>query len=181
MTAEPRRAAFLDRDGVLNRAVVRDGLPYPPGTLAELEITPDAPRALGSLRAAGLSLIGVTNQPDVARGTQRREVVESINAALRAALPLDDLLTCYHDDSDGCHCRKPAAGLLIEAADRHGLDLSSSFMIGDRWKDVEAGRRARCMTVFIDNGYAERGPVDCQPDHRVTTLFEAAQWILDRI
>ena len=180
MSPEPRTAAFLDRDGVLNRAVVRNGRPYPPATLAELQILPDAPRALQALKAAGLLLIGITNQPDVARGTQRRDVVEAINAALLAALPLDDMLVCYHDDGDACDCRKPRPGLLIQAATKHGIDLASSFMIGDRWKDVEAGRRAGCTAILIDYGYAESGPDGCSPDRAVRSLSEAAAWILNR-
>ncbi len=181
MNPRPRTAAFLDRDGVLNRAIVRNGRPYPPSTLAELQILPDAPSALQALKAAGFLLIGVTNQPDVARGTQRREVVDAINAALLAALPLDDMLVCYHDDGDACDCRKPRPGLLIRAATRHGIDLASSFMIGDRWKDVEAGRRAGCAAILIDHGYAESGPDGCSPDGAVRSLSEAAAWILNRI
>jgi len=175
----PRRAAFLDRDGVLNRAIVRNGKPYPPATLAELQILPDAPSALQTLKAAGLLLVGVTNQPDVARGTQRRDVVESINAALLAALPLDDMLVCYHDDRDGCDCRKPRPGLLIQSAAKHGIDLSSSFMIGDRWRDVEAGRNAGCSAILIEYGYTETGPSGCRPDRTVGSLGEAAAWILN--
>ena len=148
--------------------------------MADLEILPDAPTALRALKAAGLVLVGVTNQPDVARGRQRREVVESINAALRAALPLDDLLVCYHDDADGCGCRKPQPGLLTRAAETHAIDCAASFMVGDRWRDVEAGRRAGCRTLLIDCGYAEGGSAR-PPDHTVASLAEAAQWILERI
>ncbi len=180
MTAGPRRAVFLDRDGVLNRAIVRNGKPYPPAALRELEIVPDAPAALRALKAAGSLLIGVTNQPDVARGTQRREVVDAINAALLAGLPLDEMLVCYHDDGDGCACRKPSPGLLIEAAARHGIDLSGSFMIGDRWKDIEAGRRAGCATILIGHGYAEAGPGGGPPDYTAHSLADAAAWILNR-
>jgi D-glycero-D-manno-heptose 1,7-bisphosphate phosphatase len=176
-----RPAAFLDRDGVLNRATVRNKKPYPPATLAELEVLPDAPAALRALGKAGLLLIGITNQPDVARGTQRREVVESINAALRAALPLDDLLVCYHDDRDGCACRKPRPGMLLEAAARHGIDLGASFMIGDRWRDVEAGRRAGCTAILIDRDYAETELDGCSPDHTVRSLADASAWILARL
>ncbi len=171
------RAVFLDRDGVLNRAIVRDGRPYSPAGLDEVEVTPGAREALAQLKEAGYLLICVTNQPDVARGLQQRETVEAIHVLLRAALPLDDLLVCYHDDTDHCACRKPAPGLLLAAAARHGVNLSQSFMVGDRWRDVEAGRRAGCRTLLIDNGYAERGPA-VPPDHRVRTLGEAVTWIL---
>jgi len=180
MKGEQRIAVFLDRDGVLNRATVKNGKPYPPATLAELQILPDAPSALESLKAAGFLLIGVTNQPDVARRTQQQEVVEAINAALLAALPLQEMLVCYHDDRDGCECRKPLPGLLLKAAARYNIDLPSSFLIGDRGKDIETGRRAGCRTVLIDYGYAEIGLGRCPPDQTVHSLSEATAWILSR-
>ncbi len=178
MNRSLRDAVFLDRDGVLNRAPVRGGKPYSPATLADMEIAADAPHALRALKAVGLLLIGITNQPDVARGTQQRPVVESINRALRDALPLDDLLVCYHDDRDRCECRKPRPGLLLQAAATHGINLKSSFMIGDRWRDVGAGRGAGCTAILIDHGYAESWPDDCCPDHTVASLSEAAAWVL---
>jgi len=171
------RCVFLDRDGVLNRAILKDKKPYPPASLQELEIVPGALEALSSLKEAGFLLIGVTNQPDVARGTQRREAVEAINARLLAELPLDEILVCYHDDSDGCECRKPCPGLLLQGSAIYRIDLPSSFMVGDRWKDVDAGRRAGCKTVFIDYGYNERES-DSSPDRKVSSLTEAAEWIL---
>jgi D-glycero-D-manno-heptose 1,7-bisphosphate phosphatase len=179
MTETLRRAVFLDRDGVLNRAIVRNGTPHPPTNLAELEIVPDASRALQDLKAAGFLLIGVTNQPDVARGTQSRAVVESINAALLASLPLQEILVCYHDDGDGCDCRKPRPGLLFQGSARHAINLSLSFVVGDRWKDVETGHRASCATIFLDYDYAEQGP-DSPPDYTANSLSEAAAWILRR-
>ena len=172
-----RRAVFLDRDGVLNEAVVVDGKPHPPANVAQLRILPQAPAALAQLKAAGFLLICVTNQPDVARGTQSREVVAAINTRLMEHLPLDDILVCFHDTADGCDCRKPAPGLLKKAAAQHGVDLTASFMVGDRWRDTTAGYLAGCRTVFIDYGYTEgwSGP---QPHHKTATLKEAATWIL---
>ncbi len=169
-------AVFLDRDGVLNRAVVRDGVPHPPHDLGEFELLPGVPEALARLRAAGFVLVVVTNQPDVARGTQTREGVEAINDRVRAELPVDDLLTCYHDDADGCSCRKPRPGMLLKAGGRHGLDLSRSFMVGDRWSDVAAGRAAGCRTVLIETPYGQGER--CVPDRRAADLSEAADWIL---
>ena len=172
------QAVFLDRDGVLNRAIVREGKPYPPTKLAELEILSGVPEACAALREAGFLLIVVTNQPDVARGTQRRELVEAMNRALSSRLPLDDIRVCYHDDADCCLCRKPKPGLLLEAARDWHIDLSASFMVGDRWKDIEAGRNAGCKTVFIDRGYAEGRPA-CS-DHQAGSLTDAVDWILQR-
>jgi D-glycero-D-manno-heptose 1,7-bisphosphate phosphatase len=171
-----RRAVFLDRDGVINRSLVRDGKPYPPGSVAELEVLPGVPAALARLRDAGFRLVVVTNQPDVARGTQTREVIHAMHARLRSALPIDEFRMCDHDDGDGCDCRKPKAGLLYAAARAAGLSLPGSFMVGDRWRDVEAGRRAGCTTIFIDRAYEERRPEG--PDIVVHSLPEAVDWIL---
>jgi D-glycero-D-manno-heptose 1,7-bisphosphate phosphatase len=172
-----RPAVFLDRDGVLNRALVRGGKPYSPAGLHELVIPADVPDALRSLRAAGFALVVVTNQPNVARGIHPRAVVEEVNAALRAQLPLDDIFVCYHDDSDGCACRKPQPGLLLQAAAEYRIDLARSFMVGDRWRDVEAGRRAGCRTVLIEGHYQEDGPTS-PPDYIACSLTDAASWIL---
>lgn len=174
-----RRAVFLDRDGVINRAIVRDGKPYPPASAHELEILPGVAEALDRLKKAGFLLIVVTNQPDVARGTQSRAGVEAIHARLAATLPIDDFRTCYHDDADACACRKPNPGLIFESASDHGVDLDQSVMVGDRWRDVEAGERAGCATVFLDGGYAERKPQ--KPDAVFASLAEAAEWILSRV
>jgi D-glycero-D-manno-heptose 1,7-bisphosphate phosphatase len=174
-----RRAVFLDRDGVLNRAFVRDGKPRPPSNLEELSVLPGVPEMLAALKEAGFLLIVATNQPDVARGTQTRAVVEAINDALRAALPLDEIYVCYHDDADNCDCRKPRPGLLLRAAARYNINLSSSFLIGDRWKDVEAGRRAGCATVLIEHGYAEENSKSAT-DYHARSPMEAGAWILDR-
>jgi D-glycero-D-manno-heptose 1,7-bisphosphate phosphatase len=177
VTQNAHRAVFCDRDGVLNRAIMKAGKPYPPTSLAELQIMPDALPTLTILKNAGFLLLGVTNQPDVARGTQSREVVEAINSTLLRTLPLSEILVCYHDDGDGCVCRKPQPGLLLQAAAHYGIRLSDSFLIGDRWRDVEAGQRAGCKTVLLDYGYSERKseqPADCI----VASLADAVTWIM---
>ena len=172
-----RRAVFLDRDGVINRARVQNGKPYPPANVAELEIVPDAADALADLKRHGFLLIVVTNQPDVARGSQRRDTVEQIHQVLASALPLDQILVCYHSGEDRCDCRKPSPGLLIQAAREHQIDLTQSLMVGDRWRDIDAGLNAGCKTVLIDYGYQEQGPLR-EPIKRVKSLREAADWIL---
>jgi D-sedoheptulose 7-phosphate isomerase len=174
---KPRRAVFLDRDGVINRAIVRNGTPHPPATLEELEIFPDVPEALHELKAHGFELLVITNQPDVARGTQTRDAVEGIHQKLASTLPLDDILVCYHTDQDNCSCRKPKPGMLLEAARKHDLDLSVSFLIGDRWRDIEAGKNAGCKTILIEGGYHEKQSRQA-PDARVGSLREAASWII---
>lgn len=173
-----RRAIFLDRDGVLNRAIVVHGRPHPPATLAEFELLPGVAEACEELRNAGFLLIVATNQPDVARGIQRREVVEAINDALLSRVPIDAIKVCYHDDQDQCVCRKPLPGLLVQAAREFQIDLAASYMVGDRWKDVECGRRAGCKTILIDCGYEEE--MRSSPSHRVGSLAEVPDWILRR-
>jgi D-glycero-D-manno-heptose 1,7-bisphosphate phosphatase len=172
-----RRAVFLDRDGVLNEPVLRDGRPYPPSGLDELIMVPDAGASLARLKRRGFLLLVVTNQPDVRRGTSTQAEVEKINRYLAENLPLDDFFTCYHDDSDHCDCRKPLPGLFTKAAAKHGVDLASSYMIGDRWRDIDAGSAAGCRTVLIDRHYNERKP-DTKPDRVVESLAQACDWIL---
>jgi D-glycero-D-manno-heptose 1,7-bisphosphate phosphatase len=170
------RAIFLDRDGVLNRALVREGKPFPPRALAEVEILPGVPEALLALKEAGFILITVSNQPDVARGTLSRDTVDSINAYLGERMPMDRFIMCYHDSSDNCLCRKPKPGMLLEGALEFNIDLSGSYMIGDRWRDVEAGINAGCKTFFIEYGYDERQPESY--NFATSSLFKAAQKIL---
>jgi D-sedoheptulose 7-phosphate isomerase len=172
-----RRAVFLDRDGVINRAFVRDGKPFPPPTPQELEILPGVPEALRELTANGFKLLLVTNQPDVGRGKLSVQTLDAMHEDLRAHLPLDDILVCCHTDQDKCDCRKPMPGMIIEAARKHNIDLAASFMVGDRWRDIDAGYNAGCKTILIDYGYSERPP-DHEPDLRVGSLREAADWII---
>jgi D-glycero-D-manno-heptose 1,7-bisphosphate phosphatase len=172
-------AIFFDRDGVLNNAIVKNGKPYPPASLAELTIPDDAAAALTALKVLGFKLIGVTNQPDVARGTTSKETVEEINSELMELLPLDEIRVCYHDDADQCDCRKPLPGMLIKAAQDHDIKLDQSFMVGDRWKDIDAGMAAGCKTIWLDKSYDERSPT--QADYTATTLKDAVVWILRNI
>jgi D-sedoheptulose 7-phosphate isomerase len=172
-----RRAVFLDRDGVINRAFVRDGKPFPPPTPQELEVLPGVSEALRELKLHGYELLVVTNQPDVGRGKQSREALDAMHQSLAAQLPIDDILVCCHTDQDKCDCRKPLPGMLLEAAQKHHIDLAASFMVGDRWRDIEAGYNAGCKTILIDYGYSERPP-DRAPDLRVGSLREAADWII---
>jgi D-glycero-D-manno-heptose 1,7-bisphosphate phosphatase len=171
-------AVFLDRDGVLNEPVVRDGKPYPPASAADLRIVSGAAQALGRLKDAGFLLIVATNQPDVARGAATRESVDEVHRALALALPLDEFRVCCHDDADRCGCRKPLPGMLLAAAAEHGIDLSRSYMVGDRWRDIDAGAAAGCRTVLIDRGYRERAPIH-PPGYRAASLQEAVRFILE--
>jgi D-glycero-D-manno-heptose 1,7-bisphosphate phosphatase len=173
-------AVFFDRDGVLNRAIIHDGRPYPATTIGDLVLEDGCAAAISKLAAVVPLLFVVSNQPDVARGTIPREQVEKINAALGVRLPITKFYTCYHDDSDNCTCRKPLPGSLFQAARDYDLDLSGSFMVGDRWRDIEAGFAAGCTTVLIQRNYAERAPRR-RPDVAVRSITEAVDSILARI
>jgi D-glycero-D-manno-heptose 1,7-bisphosphate phosphatase len=169
------RAVFLDRDGVLNRPVVRDGKPFPPATLDEFVLLPGVEEACALLKRAGFLLVVVTNQPDVGRGTQSRAVVEEMHALLSRRLAIDRIEACYETGHGPSEFYKPAPGMLRRAAAALRIDLAASFMVGDRWRDIDCGRAAGCTTLFIDYGYAEslRQP----PHHRVADLLAAAHLI----
>jgi transaldolase len=169
-------AVFLDRDGVLVESAEVEGVPTPIPHGGTLQLRPGVEEACRQLRAAGLPLVCVTNQPDIARGTVTMESVRAANAELQARLSLDAILICPHDDADDCDCRKPRPGLLLSAASTLGIDPKLSVMVGDRWRDVEAGRRAGCATIFIDNGYHERLPD--RPDVTARGLDEVVPEIL---
>ena len=172
-------AVFLDRDGVINRALTRDGKPYPPTRLAEFEILPGVAEACDKLKQAGFLLVVATNQPDVGRGTLKQETVETIHESMQRARPIDRVEVCYHPGhgASECDCRKPKPGMLLRAARELGIDLARSFMVGDRWRDIDCGHAAGVTTILIDYGYAE--PLREAPHHRVGSLLEAANLILD--
>ena len=171
-----RRAVFLDRDGVINEPVIHDGRPYPP-SFDQLVLVPWARESLIRLRQKGFLLIVVTNQPDVRRKKTTQEEIERIHRTLSARLPLDDFFTCFHDDGDACDCRKPLPGLIRQAAAKYDIELENSYVIGDRWRDIDAGAAIGCRTVFIDKGYKERMP-ERSADKQVLSIVEAVDWIL---
>jgi D-glycero-D-manno-heptose 1,7-bisphosphate phosphatase len=174
-----RKAVFLDRDGVLNRAEVQNGKPYAPRSIESFDILPEALPATEALHKAGLLLIVVTNQPDVGNGVASQHVIEEMHERLRKLLPIDDIKTCFHSQKDNCLCRKPQPGMLLDASKDWNIDLTKSFMVGDRWNDVVAGRSQGCFTIFIDRGYSES--LKEEPDMTVSSLAEAARLILMRI
>jgi D-glycero-D-manno-heptose 1,7-bisphosphate phosphatase len=166
------RAIFLDRDGVLNRPIIRDGRSYPPAQVEHLEIYDGLREQLERLKGRGFVLIVVTNQPDVARGTTLMETVEEINEAIAREIPaIDKFMVCFHDNGDGCECRKPKPGMLLSSAEEFDVDLGRSYMIGDRRSDVEAGIAAGSRTIFIDRAYKEPRPK--RYDYKVSSTQEA--------
>lgn len=169
-------AVFLDRDGVLNHVLIRDGMPFGPMTLGEFSLVDGAAADVRRLKDAGFAVIVATNQPELARGRLQPAALDAMHAKLRAEVPVDAIFVCPHDDADRCACRKPQPGLLLSAAREHGIDLARSFMVGDRWRDVEAGRAAGCRTVLVEMGYREA--LKAPPDHVADGLGGAVRWIL---
>jgi len=170
------RAVFLDRDGVINRAIVRGGKPYAPRSIENLEILPGVADALQRLRNAGFLNVVITNQPDVGAGEVAQSAIEAMHAHLRDRLPIDAVKVCYHTETQHCDCRKPKPGMILSASHELGIDVSRSFMVGDRWRDVAAAHAAGCAALFIDYRYSEKAPD--KPYLAVNSLAEAAEIIL---
>jgi D-glycero-D-manno-heptose 1,7-bisphosphate phosphatase len=175
-----RRAVFLDRDGVINKPVVREGRPYPPVEVKDFELYDDVKAGCAQLEAAGYLLLVVTNQPDVARGRQTRAAVEAMHRKMLDALPqIARIEVCWHAGAnwaDPCDCRKPQPGMVLRAAKALKIDLSQSFLIGDRWQDIDCGHDAGCRTVFIDRNYSEA--LKQPPDWSVQSFGQAVGVIL---
>jgi D-glycero-D-manno-heptose 1,7-bisphosphate phosphatase len=172
------RAIFLDRDGTLNRQIIREGKPFPPQTLDEFALFPGVAQACHELAAAGFVLVVVTNQPDVGRGTQRQDVVESMHSRLRELIPEVQHIEVCFDPGRGevSRRRKPEPGMLLDAAAMLRLDLSRSWLIGDRWRDIDCGKRAGVRTIFINFGYSEE--LCSAPDFEVSSFVAAAGIVL---
>jgi len=175
-----RRAIFLDRDGVINKSVVREGRPYPPAEAKDFELYEDVAAGCAALAAAGYLLVVVTNQPDVARGTQTRAAVDAMHRKMLDALPqIASVEVCWHAGSawgDSCDCHKPKPGMVLRAAQALGIDLAHSFLVGDRWRDVDCGHAAGCRTIFVDRKYSET--LRQAPDWTVESFGQAVEVIM---
>lgn len=172
-----RRAVFLDRDGVLNRVVMRDGKAASPRAVDELQIEPDARATLAALKAEGYLLFVVTNQPDVRRGLMRADTLDAIHARLAEVLPVDEIAACLHDNADACACRKPKPGLVLRLAERHGVDLPRSWLIGDQDRDIACGKAAGCNTILLQRDY--NSGIDTGATQVVETLSQSLAYILE--
>jgi D-glycero-D-manno-heptose 1,7-bisphosphate phosphatase len=170
----PIRTVFLDRDGVINKTINRFGKPTSPRSMEEFALEPGVADSLAALRGARFKLLVVTNQPEIARGLLRADVLHRMTTKVMESLPIDEVRICTHDDNDGCECRKPKPGMLLDLARIHDVDLQASYLIGDRSTDTIAGRAAGCSTIILDRPYNYGHP----SDHRVASLKEAVELIL---
>lgn len=174
-----RRAVFLDRDGVVNQSVLIDGKPHPPHSPSEIIILDGVVEAIRILKKNGFLPVVVTNQPDVARGATSQKQVNAINKLIEKYTNIEYFFTCFHDDTDRCKCRKPLPGLIQQASLKLNIDLRDSYLVGDRWRDIEAGQAVGCQTFFIDYSYEEKQPK--MPFIKVSSLIEAANLITGEI
>ncbi|MCI0419668.1 MAG: HAD family hydrolase [Acidobacteria bacterium] len=178
MQKPPRRAFCLDRDGVINAVVTCEGRLTSPRTDEEFQILPRVSEAIRQMQSAGFLVIVVTNQPEISRGLVERETVDRFHSRIRSELAIDDIRVCYHDTEDRCSCRKPEPGLLVASAKQWNIRLGQSFLVGDREKDIEAGRRAGCTTMLIRAPY-NQGPA-ATPDFLVESLDHAVKIALEQ-
>ena len=167
-----RKAVFVDRDGTV--IVERSYL----GSVDGVELVPGAGAALAALRESGYDLVLVTNQSGIGRGYFPAEIVQAQNQRLSELLApfgvfFADVEICPHAPGELCLCRKPEPGLVLTAAEKLGVELRASFMIGDKPTDVVAGKRAGCRTVFL-------GACCAEADHCSGDIGAAAQWIVSQ-
>lgn len=165
------RAIFLDRDGIINKVLLNNGKPFSPRRFDEFKMLGGIETLLTSFKNIGFLNIIVTNQPDISRGLMKMEELDKMHLFIRERLPVDDILVCTHDDIHNCGCRKPKAGMIIKASEKWDIDLRRSFMVGDTWKDMKAGKSAGCRTVLVDMEYNQ----DIECDHRVKGLEELVE------
>jgi D-glycero-D-manno-heptose 1,7-bisphosphate phosphatase len=170
------RAVFLDRDGVINKVILREGKPFSPRRLDQYVLNDGIREAVQQLKNNGFKIIVVSNQPDLARGEITEDILHSMTERLKSEIPIDDIYICPHDDHHKCSCRKPRPGMLLQAAQKWDIDLTESFLIGDTWKDMEAGKACGCKTILLDACYNQ----DARCDLRVKSLSEAASIILEK-
>ena len=164
------KAVFFDRDGVLNSAIVRNGKPFSPTSLSEFRIEYGAGKVIEKLKEMNFLTFIISNQPEIARGNLSIQNVLKMNSLLEQRFGITKSYFCPHDDFDNCECRKPKPGMLIQAALEFDLDLTKCFLVGDRWKDIEAGKAAGCKSILLDRGYDE--PLPSKPYFRISALVQ---------
>ena len=170
------KAVFLDRDGVLNKAIVRNGKAYSPKSKDEFVLANGAVEAVSYLHDAGFKIFVTTNQPDIARGELNQADLDWMTEKILFETKVDEVRVCPHDDHHACSCRKPRPGMLQECAKKWDIELAHSYMIGDSWKDMEAGKNAGCICILIDTEYNQ----GVSADEHVSSLMDAVKYILSK-
>ena len=148
-------SVFLDRDGVIVKAHIKNNKPFAVNNIDDFEILPGVKEAIQSLKELDFLVVVVTNQPDISKGLINVNTLNKMHEILMSELAIDDIKFCPHISENNCSCRKPKPGMLLEASSEHLIDLNNSYMIGDRISDIEAGNNAGCKCIFIDYNYSE--------------------------
>ena len=169
------RAIFLDRDGIINKSKIVKGKPFPPLSLEEFEFNKGIKIFINTLDDKKFKKIIITNQPDFARGKTSKKNIEDIHAFILKHLSIDEIYTCWDSHDGVSDLKKPSPGLILKAAKEHNISLKDSYMVGDRWKDIDAGSRAGCTTIFVDYHYDEE--LNITPDHVISDIREALKII----
>jgi D-glycero-D-manno-heptose 1,7-bisphosphate phosphatase len=162
------KAIFFDRDGVLNKTLLKNGKPYAPRNIKDFKIISDAYSILSYLKSLNYLMFVVTNQPDVGNGYMDKIIVEEMHEMILDQLPIQEIFTCYHSQKDNCSCRKPKTGMLEKAHKKFNLNIKDCFIVGDRFSDIEAGQKFKFQTVMIGTGYGEK-PL-AKPDFNIDKL-----------
>ena len=171
------KAVFFDRDGVLNIPSVLNGKPYAPRKFIDFKIYDGVKESLEKIKSAGFFIVVITNQPDIGNGLVDIKEINVMHEFLKKELPIDYIEICPHSQTSNCNCRKPKPGLIFSAVDKHKIDLSKSWLIGDRWSDIVAGVSSGLKTIFIDHKYTEKTQ-NFGPDYVVSTTQKACELVL---
>jgi D-glycero-D-manno-heptose 1,7-bisphosphate phosphatase len=169
-------AVFFDRDGVITVPISCDGKGYAPRSLNDFKFYQDVRRSLLRTRKQGFLNIVVSNQPDIANGLLSEELLQEMNSQMLSKLAVDDVVNCPHNAKQDCFCRKPKPGMILLASKKHGIDLSTSWIVGDRDIDIEAGMNAGIQTVFINRRWKNESGI--KADFRCDSIEEAVDVIL---
>lgn len=155
---EKNKAFFFDRDGILNKSILKKNKPYSPRNLRELILNFELVEFIKKLKKKNFKIIVITNQPDIKSGKLSKYTLRIINLIIKKKFYIDDFFICIHGRNENCHCRKPKPGLIIKASKKWNINLKESFFVGDRLKDMRAGEIVGCNTIFIDYDYDETKP-----------------------
>ena len=177
------KAVFLDRDGTLIELV------HYLNKVEQVKLENGSSEAVKKLKENGFKIFVVSNQSAVARGYLDKETLSQINLRIQdliqneKSIEIDEFYYCLHHPDDLCDCRKPKPTLLFDAAKKHDIDLSKSFMIGDYRTDILAGVNAGCRTILVKTGYGKEesekiSDWETKPDYLASSLLDAANWIL---
>ena len=172
------KAVFLDRDGVINKTIIIDGKSYAPRLLKDFKIFPKVKSDVKKLKNNGFKVFVITNQPDIGNKLLKKKTLNEMHSLLKTKVSIDKIYYCPHTRSDRCKCRKPKPGMIIKASNESNIYLKESYMVGDRKIDIDAGLKAGCKTIFVNNNYYEKKPT--KQEKTVKSLHAAVRYILKK-